>query len=91
MEFTWDAAKARENTQKHRVAFDEGVTVFGDYLSILIPDPDHSLGEIRMLLVGMSNRGRILVVSHALWGRTIRIISVRRAEPRERRKYEEGD
>lgn len=90
MKFIWDAAKAKLNLRTHRVTFDESVTVFEDALSILIPDPGHSIGERRLLLLGMSNRGRILVVSHVFRGETVRIISARRAERRERKKYEEG-
>ncbi|HUO84342.1 MAG TPA: BrnT family toxin [Thermoanaerobaculia bacterium] len=90
MKFVWDATKARANLRKHEVTFDESVTIFGDPFSLLIADPDHSESEKRLLLLGTSDRGRILVVSHVLRGETIRIISVRRAERRERRRYEEG-
>jgi uncharacterized DUF497 family protein len=43
------------------VTFDEASTVFGDPLAILIPDPDHSVAEQRYLLLGMSDRRRLLV------------------------------
>jgi uncharacterized protein len=90
VKFTWDAAKAKRNLRDHRVTFDESVTVFENPLSILIPHPDQSIGERRLLLLGMSNRGRILV-SHVFRGETVRIISARRAERRERKKYGEGN
>ena len=48
--FEWDAAKAAGNLKKHGVAFDEAITVFGDPLNVLLPDPDHSRGEKRYLL-----------------------------------------
>jgi uncharacterized DUF497 family protein len=75
------------NLRKHGVSFDEAMTVFADEESITIPDPDHSEGEERFLVVGSSSRGRILVVSHAERGENIRIISARRADARERRKH----
>ena len=74
------------NLRKHGVSFDEAMTVFADEESITIPDPDHSEGEERFLVVASSSRGRILVVSHAERGENIRIISARRADARERRK-----
>lgn len=87
MKFEWDPRKAAANERKHRVSFDEAMTVFGDWESITIPDPDHSEVEERFLVIGLSSRGRVLVVSHAERGENTRIISVRRADARERRKH----
>ena len=87
--FEWDAAKAAGNLRKHGVSFDEAITVFGDPLSVLISDPDHSRGEKRYLLLGTSNRQRLLVVASAERSPRTRVISARRANRRERRKYEE--
>jgi hypothetical protein len=55
MEFEWDPIKAARNLRKHRVSFDEAVTVFGDFLSTTAPDPDHSSDEKRFITVGLSN------------------------------------
>ncbi len=87
--FEWDTEKATANTKKHGVTFDEASTVFGDPLAILIPDPDHSVAEQRYLLLGMSDRRRLLVVAHAERPPRTRLISARRAAPKERRTYEE--
>ena len=87
--FEWDAAKAAGNLKKHGVAFDEAITVFGDPLNVLLPDPDHSRGEKRYLLLGTSIRHRLLVVAFAERPPRTRLISARRANRRERRKYEE--
>jgi uncharacterized DUF497 family protein len=87
--FEWDPKKAESNTRKHGVGFDEASTVFGDPLSLLMPDPDHSLGEERFLVLGMSNRQRLLVVAFAERAPRTRLISARRANRRERRLYEE--
>lgn len=88
MEFEWDSEKADENLRKHGVTFSEGLTIFGDPLEVMIPDPDHSEGELRFLSLGTSEGGRILVVSYTERGARIRIISAREATPRERREYE---
>jgi len=85
--FEWDPRKAASNERKHSVSFDEAMTVFADWDSITIPDPDHSEGEERFLVIGLSVRGRLLVVSHVERGDNVRIISARRADSRERRKY----
>jgi hypothetical protein len=65
LRFRWDSRKAAENLRKHRVSFTEATTVFDDPLSVTIPDPDHSIGEQRFLLLGTSTRGRLLVVAHS--------------------------
>lgn len=86
----WDARKAAANLKKHGIEFHEAATVLNDTLSTTYPDMDHSSVERRFLTVGMSNRGRILVVAHTEEEDTVRIISARRATPHERRFYEEG-
>ncbi len=63
--FEWDPAKADANARKHGVTFDEASTVFGDPLNLLMSDPAHTLDEERYLLLGMSNRRRLLVVAFA--------------------------
>ena len=88
--FEWDPEKATENRRKHGVTFTEASTVFGDPLSITIPDPGHSRRESRFLDLALSQRGRLLVVSYTERRDRIRIISSRPATRRERRLYEEG-
>jgi uncharacterized DUF497 family protein len=68
MKFEWDRAKAETNVKKHRVSFDEAVTVFYDPLATTFDDPDHSVGEHRFVTIGRSSRGRLLVVAHAELG-----------------------
>ena len=89
LEFEWDPKKAKDNFRKHRVRFEEAATVFADPLSLTIDDPLHSRTEARFVTMGSSFKGRLLVVIHADRGRRIRIISARKATPRERRAYEE--
>jgi hypothetical protein len=87
--FEWDSVKAEANARKHRVTFDEATTVFGDPLNLLMADPDHSLDEERFLLLGMSNRRKLLVVAFAERPPRTRLISARPATRHERRRYEE--
>jgi hypothetical protein len=87
--FEWDANKARANLAKHAVSFQEATTVFGDPVSVTIPDPAHSQAEKRSIILGKSHQGRILVVVHTERGDNIRIISARPASRRERKQYEQ--
>jgi hypothetical protein len=84
-----DPAKAASNETKHGVSFSEAATAFGDPLSITIPDPDHSVGEARFILVGLTYLGRLVVVAHVEDHDTVRIISARPATSAERRSYEQ--
>lgn len=88
--FEWDDAKAAANLDKHRVSFEEAASVFFDPLAYTFDDPDHSVGERRFLTFGLSHIGRLLVVVHSQRGRSIRIISARRATRNERGIYEQG-
>ena len=89
MEITWDPDKAESNSRKHGVTFEEAVTVLADPQAETFLD-DHA-GEERFVTVGHSAVRRLLLV---IWcerhHQTIRIISARKATPRERKSYEEG-
>ena len=89
MEFEWAPAKAAVNLRKHRVSFDEAVTVFADFFSVTTPDPDHSHEELRYITVGRSSRERLIMVAHAERRGRIRIISARKLTRSERSAYEE--
>jgi hypothetical protein len=89
LQFTWDPQKAASNLRKHKIGFPEAATAFADPLSLTIPDPDHSVGEERFVLIGQSERRRLAVVAHVDRGDLIRIISARLATRRERKTYEE--
>ena len=90
MQFARDPKKAASNLRDHKVTFEEASSVFGDSLAITFDDPDHSEGESRLLTFGLSEQGRLLVVSHMERRGVLRIISARRATRAERRIYEEG-
>jgi len=91
LSFEWDERKAKSNLAKHGVSFEEASTVFGDPLSLTIPDPAHSQVEDRSILLGQSHQGKLLVVVHTERGDNFRIVSARRASRRERKSYEEGN
>ena len=88
MRFEWSRDKADANLKKHRVAFDEAVTVFYDSLAATFEDPDHSVGEHRFITIGHSSKGRLLVVVYVERGTPLRIISARLAGAKERKRHE---
>jgi uncharacterized DUF497 family protein len=90
VEFEWDRRKAADNLRKYNVSFNEAATVFGDFFGATASDPDHSAGENRYITVGLSNRGRLLMVAHAERRERIRIISARKLTRGEKRTYEEA-
>ncbi len=87
--FEWDDKKAAANLRKHGVSFEEAASAFGDPLSLTIPDPEHSEAEERCVLLGMTERRRLVVVVHTEQADTVRLMSARLATPAERRDYEE--
>jgi uncharacterized DUF497 family protein len=91
MIFEWDPRKSATNFRKHGVSFAEAGTVFGDELSITVPDPNHSDQEERFLTIGWSNLHRLLMVAHADRGENLRIISARELTKTERKAYEEAN
>jgi hypothetical protein len=91
LSFEWDGPKAAANRAKHKVTFEEASTVFGDPLGRITDDPRHSEGEERLVLLGQSEKRRLLVVMFTERGETIHLISARKATRRERREYEESE
>jgi uncharacterized protein len=89
LRFEWDARKAAANLKKHGVSFEEAKSVFVDERAKLIDDPDHSEDEDRFVLMGLSSALRLLLVCHCYRseGGVIRIISARKAAPKESRSY----
>ena len=88
MEFEWDETKAASNLKKHLVSFEEAATVFRNPLAAIFSDGIHSTGEYREIIVGHSQRNRLLFVAFAEREEQIRIISARLATQEERKRYE---
>jgi uncharacterized DUF497 family protein len=85
VEFEWDRRKAISNLKTHGVDLADAVTVFDDDLAVTMPDEHPE--EQRFITLGMDALGRVLVVVYSWRGDRIRIISARKATPRERRQY----
>jgi len=86
VELEWDPRKAIANLRKHGVDFADAGTVLHDEQAITIPD-ESSDAEDRFITLGMDALGRVLVVVYTWRGDRPRLISARKATPRERRHY----
>ena len=84
--FAWDDDKAARNWRDHAVTFDMAREVFGDPFAVEWQDPAQNRNEERYSVIGMVE-GRLLFVGYTMRGDKIRIITARKAEPYERRKY----
>ena len=91
MVFEWDPEKAIANLRKHRVSFAEAASVLGSDFAITVADPGHSKQEDRFITLGLSSRGRLLMVAHTDRSDRIRIISARTLTRAERNTYEEAN
>jgi len=88
MRVVWDLNKAAANIRNHGVEFSHAATVLDDPMALTIDDTRH--GEQRFVTVGSDIIGRTLVVVYSYTGEDeIRLISARKATPKERRVYEE--
>ncbi|WP_176632078.1 BrnT family toxin [Desulfolutivibrio sulfoxidireducens] len=85
MLYEWDEAKRQANISKHGVDFVEAMAVLEDMPTLLVDDR-FDYRESRCIAIGEA-KGRILVVAFTMRGDVFRIISVRKANARERRKY----
>ena len=90
LKFEWDRKKAASNLSKHRVSFEEALTVFADLLARIFDDEDHSLEERREIIIGHSSQSRLLVVCFTAQGESVRIFGARTTTRRERKDYEEN-
>ena len=90
IEFDWDPDKATANVRKHGVSFEEARSVFYDEYARQFFDQEHIEAEDRFIMLGLSDRSRILVVCHCerSQGNVIRLFSARKATSRERKYYD---
>ena len=88
--FEWDPDKAKKNYSKHGIDFNEASSIFGDPMFITFLDEEHSFKEERYITIGLSSKGRLLLVAHAEQSDSIRIISARRATKNEEKFYQEA-
>ncbi len=93
IEFDWDPEKAATNLAKHKVRFEDAMTVFRDPLHLSCPDPDQSSHDERWITIGLNLEQKMILVVHTYVDIGpdhvyIRIISARKPTKRERRQYE---
>ena len=89
MEIEFDPKKASSNLKKHAVDFDEAATALLDPYALVIDDPD-ALDEQRLILLGLSQKVRLLLICYTFRDEVIRLISARCATKHEERAYAQG-
>lgn len=87
MKYIWDEKKNISNQEKHGLSFQNVVHVFTGIHQIE-PDNRFDYGEARFIAFGRMANGRLVVVTHAMRDGNIRIISARRANKREQKRFE---
>jgi uncharacterized DUF497 family protein len=85
-DFEWDDRKAAINLRDHKIGFPEARRVFDDVFALLEQDLSEDYGEDRFLATGMIGH-RLVTVVFTERGERTRIISARKANTDERRKY----
>ena len=90
LRFEWDPKKGKANLTKHNVSFEEALTVFSDPLARIFPDEEHSIDELREIIVGHSAAHRLILVYFTASDERVRIFSARKATNMERKDYEEN-
>ncbi|KUQ60709.1 BrnT family toxin [Enterobacter bugandensis] len=92
-EFEWDTDKAKSNLIKHGIRFEEAVLVFDDPYHLSLQDR-HENGEFRWQTIGLVHVLIVIMVAHTVrfesGDEVIRIISARKADRKERNRYEHG-
>lgn len=92
--FVWDSVKAESNLRKHRVSFETAARVFADPFAVVEQDRIEN-GEHRWQTLGVVDGCLLRLVAHTVLDdedgtEVIRIISARRAEPKEKKRYEQN-
>jgi uncharacterized DUF497 family protein len=90
LRFEWDPNKAEAHLVKHEVSFQEAMTVFADPLARIFPDEEHSVDELREIIIGHSAGHQLILVNFTSIDDRVRIFSARKATRRERKDYEEN-
>ena len=94
MNFDWDNNKNQSNITKHGINFEDAITIFDDPNILSYEDTRFNYGETRFISIGQitlvtQEKTVIIVVIHTQRNQTIRLISVRKANERERKRYEQ--
>ena len=95
MEFEWDENKREENLRRDEggtprgIDFVDAIPLFADARSLAVEDTRKAYGERRFNLYGYAADGNLYMVTFTRRSHRIRIISARRANQREKRRYEQ--
>jgi uncharacterized DUF497 family protein len=94
MRFEWDPVKAESNLKTQRVSFETAMRVFADPFALVAQDRIEN-GELRWQTLGIADGYLLLLVAHTVRDEAdgievVRIVSARRAEPKERKHYEQN-
>jgi uncharacterized protein len=90
LRFEWDPNKAEANLAKHDISFEEAMTVFADPLARIFPDEEHSVDELREIIIGHSAGQQLILVNFTSIDDRVRLFSARKTTRRERKDYEEN-
>ena len=87
--FEWDEDKNKANQRKHGISFNEAAQIFDDDDAIYRPDLENSKHEDRFIIIGFSEKSRLLFVCHCFRDdySIVRIISARKAKKKEINEY----
>jgi uncharacterized DUF497 family protein len=86
-QFQWDETKRQYNIEKHGIDFVDAAEIFDD-VRIEFEDSRRRYGEPRMCTFGFM-QGQLICVIYTLRNEEVRLISARKANEREKRKYDE--
>ena len=94
MNFDWDNNKNQSNITKHGISFEEAIAIFDDPNILTFEDVRFNYGETRFVSIGQitiitQEKKVIIVVIHTQRNQAIRLISARKANERERKRYEQ--
>jgi uncharacterized DUF497 family protein len=90
LRFEWDPKKAERNQTQHGISFEEALTVFADPLARIFPDEEHSVDELREIIIGHSEQQQLILVNFTGSDKRVRIFSARKTTRQERKDYEEN-
>jgi uncharacterized DUF497 family protein len=86
--FDWDSGNVDKSYYKHGIAPNEAEEIFFDSKALIVEDNEHSRNELRYWIIGQTNNKKMLIVVFTIRGKKIRIISARKANKKEKERYE---
>jgi len=91
VQFVWDKGNEEKSKKSHGVEWWECEEVFFNFPLYLSPDIKHSKNEERFFAFGHSHADRLLTIVFTVRKKTIRVISARDMNKKERKMYHEKD